>query len=160
MMRHKGTVIAFAMDDERTVCLIYLASDKNNFKDLFEKVVDPQWLAESNHPNAIAMRQAEEDKAKNPPCWRIMHRVTFVSRILPEFPDDTTPPIQKAMHVQGIESNWQLIKRIEPFVKNKTDNEVAFQDGIRSALKKYMPELASHETEIIQYMKDYYGMVE
>lgn len=137
----------------------YLDSDKNNFEDLYNKVVDPVWLAESDHPNAIALRQANQ-AAKKPACWRLLHRVTFVSRLLPDFADPTEAPLSAAMKVENIDSNWQLIQKLEPFVRDKTGDVVAFGDAVREALNRYLPELIPHSTEIIQYLKLYYGMTE
>ena len=133
-------------------------SDKNNFEDLFNKVIDPQWLSESDHPNALALRQANQAD-KKPACWRVMHRVTFVSRLLPDFADDPTDaPLEAAMKAENIDSNWRLIQKLEPFVRNKTGDEVAFGDAVREALARYMPELSPHSTSIIQYLRLYYGM--
>ncbi len=88
-----------------------------------------------------------------------MHRVTFVSRLLPDFADDPTDaPLEAAMKAENIDSNWRLIQKLEPFVRNKTGDEVAFGDAVREALARYMPELSPHSTSIIQYLRLYYGM--
>lgn len=137
----------------------YLDSDKDNFEDLFHKVVDPVWLEESDHPNAIALRQAYQAD-KKPACWRVLHRVTFVSRLLPEFSDPSSAPVEAAMKAQNINSNWQLIQKLAPFVKNKTGDAIAFTAAVRKALAQYLPELQPHATEIISYLKLYYGMPE
>ncbi len=89
----------------------YLDSSDRNFEDLFRKVVDPIWLAQSDHPNAVALRQANQSD-KKPPCWRVFHRVTFVSRILPDFPDNTAPSLEKTLKAENIDSNWQLIQKL------------------------------------------------
>jgi hypothetical protein len=60
----------------------YLGETSANFDDFYRKVVDPIWLQGSNAPDAAALRQAQQSSAK-PPCWRILHRVTYVSRVLP-----------------------------------------------------------------------------
>ena len=137
----------------------YNDSSKENFEDLFNKVVDPIWLEQSDHPNAVAMRQANEG-GKTPPCWRVFHRVTFVSRLLPEFPDVTAPPLEKAMKVANIESNYELIKKLEPFVKNKTASYIEFADAVRNTLKTYLPELQPHAVDIIKYVALYFGVEE
>ena len=137
----------------------YLDSDKDNFEDLYNKVVDPIWLAESDHPNATALRQANQS-AKKPACWRLLHRVTFISRLLPDFADPTEAPLSSAMKAENIDSNWQLIQKLDPFVRNKTGDAIAFGDAVREALTGYLPELQPHSTEIIQYLKLYYGMTE
>jgi len=73
----------------------YLSPDTQNFDDFFDKVkgiVDPAWLDLSDDPQAAALREA---RANPNPSWRILHRVTYVSRIPPEFnpfPLDTNAP--------------------------------------------------------------------
>ncbi|MCA9693711.1 MAG: hypothetical protein KC636_29245, partial [Myxococcales bacterium] len=42
----------------------YLHGDAENGADLFNKVIDPIWLEQSNHPNAAAMRQAKAAAAE------------------------------------------------------------------------------------------------
>ena len=136
----------------------YLDATSDNFEDLFGKVIDPQWLAESDHPNAIAMRQVNQATRK-PPCWRVFHRVTFVSRLLPEFQDNVeAPPLDKAMRAQNIESNWQLIRKLEPFVKSKIADSAAFKSAVKKTLEKYLPELVPHQKEILYYLRLYYGV--
>jgi len=95
---------------------------------------------------------------KKPPCWRVFHRVTFVSRILPEFTGDAIAPVEKAMKAASIESNWELIKKLEPFVKNKTDDHALFAKAVRQTIATYLPELEGHEDEIIKYAALYFGM--
>ena len=89
-----------------------------------------------------------------------MHRVTFVSRVLQDFNDDAASQLAKDARALNIESNWQLIKTLEPFVKNKTDNFVQFADAVRDALAEHLPELQPHSPEIIAYMAQYYGLPE
>ncbi len=134
----------------------YLDSSERNFEDLFGKVVDPIWLT-SDHPNAVALSQANQSD-KKPPCWRVFHRVTFVSRILPDFPDPTAAPLESTLKAQNIDSNWQLIQKLDPFVRNQTQDLSRFGDAVRRALQTYLPELVSHSNEIISYLALYYGI--
>ncbi|GET43919.1 LamG domain-containing protein [Microseira wollei] len=135
----------------------YLDSSERNFEDLFGKVVDPIWLAQSNHPNAAALRQANQSD-KKPPCWRVFHRVTFISRILPQFPDNTAPTLESTLKAENIDSNWELIQKLDPFVRNQTHDAAAFSDAVRQALRNYLPELIPHSDEIITYLALYYGI--
>jgi hypothetical protein len=63
----------------------YLAPSKKNFDD-FEQVVDEDWLngqgAYAGHydPDALALRQALTNVNE---VWRVLHRVTYVSRVPP-----------------------------------------------------------------------------
>ncbi|AOX00100.1 hypothetical protein BJP34_12170 [Moorena producens PAL-8-15-08-1] len=137
----------------------YLEPKAENFEDFYGKVVDPIWIEQSNDPNAQALREAKQTE-KKPACWRIMHRVTFVSRLLQDFNDNAASQLAKDARALNIESNWQLIKTLEPFVKNKTDNFVQFADAVRDALEEHLPELQPHSPEIIAYMAQYYGLPE
>ncbi|WP_427156928.1 LamG-like jellyroll fold domain-containing protein [Aliinostoc sp. HNIBRCY26] len=135
----------------------YLEPTTENFEDFFGKVVDPIWLEQSSDPNAIALRQANQGD-KKPSCWRVFHRVTFVSRILPEIAAQNAPPLEKAIRAANIESNWELIKKLEPFVQTKTQDYVTFADAVRNAIAVYLPELQGYEEAIIQYMALYFGL--
>nr|WP_236142655.1 LamG domain-containing protein [Nostoc sp. CMAA1605] len=135
----------------------YLEPTTENFEDFFGKVVDPIWLEQSSDPNAIALRQANQGD-KKPSCWRVFHRVTFVSRILPEIAAQNAPPLEKAIRAANIESNWELIKKLEPFVQTKTQDYVTFADAVRNAIAIYLPELQGYEEAIIQYMALYFGL--
>jgi hypothetical protein len=137
----------------------YFEPTTENFEDFFGKVVDPIWLEQSSEPNAIALRQANQGD-KKPSCWRIFHRVTFVSRILPEIAAQNAPPLEKAIRAANIESNWELIKKLEPFVQTKTQDFVTFADAVRTAIATYLPELQGYEQSVIQYMALYYGLNE
>ena len=137
----------------------YLEPKAENFEDFYSKVVDPIWIEQSDEPNAKALREAQQSE-KKPACWRIMHRVTFVSRILQDFNDDGASQLAKDARALNIESNWQLVKTLEPFVKNKTDSFIQLADAVRDALAEYLPELQPHSQEIILYMAQYYGLPE
>ncbi len=65
------------------------------------KVVDPIWLEQSNHPNAAALRQAKA-AASEPECWGVFHRVTYVSRILPDYAGSTDAPTNVEQAVVAI----------------------------------------------------------
>ncbi|VFQ46184.1 LamG-like jellyroll fold domain-containing protein [Desulfoluna butyratoxydans] len=70
----------------------YLTPSEENFQTLFSTVMDPNWLHNSVDANAVALRQASV--AENG-CWRILYRVTFVSRIPAKFQpvkSETQPP--------------------------------------------------------------------
>ncbi len=136
----------------------YLEPAVENFDQFFSEVIDPIWLAESNHPNAVALRQANNTE-KKPPCWRVFHRVTFVSRVLPEFPDDTMPPLDRALMAANVSSNWQLIQRLDPLVRSQKHDFALLAEAIRKAIRRYLPELQPHQAEIIEYMAVYYGLL-
>jgi hypothetical protein len=136
----------------------YLEPTNENFDTFFSTIVDPIWLA-GNHPNALALKQAQQAD-KKPPCWRVMHRVTFVSRILPEIPADSAPPVEKKMKAANVESNWQLIQKLDPFVRNKTGSFVEFSDAIRKAVQIQLPALLDNVEDVIEFLAAYYQVFE
>nr|VFK62463.1 MAG: hypothetical protein BECKUNK1418G_GA0071005_102418 [Candidatus Kentron sp. UNK]VFK70509.1 MAG: hypothetical protein BECKUNK1418H_GA0071006_103018 [Candidatus Kentron sp. UNK] len=135
----------------------YLDGSSDNHDALFNKVVDPIWLEQDASPNANAMRQAKNDSDKKPPCWRVLHRVTFVSRVLPPLSNEL-PPLERAMRAENVDSNWQLIKKLEPFVRPYTGDVTRFNQAVEDALQRHLPELYPHRVEVKQYMALYYGI--
>jgi hypothetical protein len=68
----------------------FLANRPANASALFGSVIDQRWLRTSQDPSAAALRQAEALAAGTAP-WRVLHRVTYVSRIPPRF--QAVPPL-------------------------------------------------------------------
>ncbi|NEQ10370.1 MAG: hypothetical protein F6K37_31885, partial [Moorea sp. SIO4E2] len=134
----------------------FLQEDNENYDQLFNKVIDPIWLNESNDKNAIALRGAY-DPENTPSCWRVMHRVTFVSRILPEIGAET-PPLEKEMKELDISSYYELIKRLEPFVVSSADSYDNLLRAVNNTLAKYAPSLMSYNKDITLILCHYYGV--
>lgn len=135
----------------------YLEPKTNHFEEFFNQVVDPIWLAQSNDPSAIALRQANQVTAK-PECWRVMHRVTYVSRVLEEVPSSPNlSPFEKILAAIDVSSNYELIRRLDPLVRSQKNSYGTLSTAVHAALERYLPELLPHESEVIQYMADYYG---
>lgn len=133
----------------------YLQPDVEHFKDFQNKVVDRAWLDQSSEPNAIALRQAITNQSGTP--WRVLHRVTYVSRVLPDI--GTSRPISKAeetLRTANIESNWELIKTLEPFVKANSKNYAELKQAVEQTIARYLPELAPAKADIVRYMSLYY----
>ncbi len=59
----------------------YLAPTTGAYDYLYNQVIDPVWLANSNTPDAVALRQVQNTKNT---VWRVFHRVTYVSRVAPK----------------------------------------------------------------------------
>ncbi|MCA9699899.1 MAG: hypothetical protein KC431_20405, partial [Myxococcales bacterium] len=137
----------------------YLGGDGNHGADLFNKVIDPVWLEQSNEPNAVALRQAKATNAE-PVCWRVFHRVTFVSRILPPLTDPNASPqtVEEALSQAQIQSNWLLIERMRPFVQHLTGDYPSFVAATYTALDTYLPELVPHRDEVLELLCDYFGV--
>ncbi|RPE36462.1 concanavalin A-like lectin/glucanase superfamily protein [Kitasatospora cineracea] len=135
----------------------YLGENSANFDDFYHKVVDPTWLQGSNAPDAAALRQTRQSSAK-PPCWRVLHRVTYVSRVLAPVPPPGAPPLERAMRTENIASNYELIKRLEPYVRPAATSSASLAAATRDALAAQLPELLPHAAEITEYLGHYFGM--
>ncbi|MFB7636325.1 hypothetical protein ACFC0M_36050, partial [Streptomyces sp. NPDC056149] len=135
----------------------YLGEDSEHFDTFFHKVVDPKWLENATDPNATALRQARQSDRK-PPCWRVMHRVTFVSRVLPPVPPADAAPLERAMRQLDVESNYELVRRLDPYVKAAATGLPELSAAVRSALATHLPELSPHADDVVQFMAQYYGV--
>ncbi|MFJ6619638.1 LamG-like jellyroll fold domain-containing protein [Kitasatospora sp. NPDC091335] len=137
----------------------YLHESGDNFDDFFHKVVDPIWLATSSAPNAAALRQTRQSDRK-PPCWRVLHRVTFVSRILPPVPAADAPPLEQDLIRADIASNYELVRRLDPYVRHASGSTTALAEAVRAALATHLPQILPHEEAVRRFLADYYGVVE
>jgi hypothetical protein len=137
----------------------YVEPKSDHFEAFFNKVVDPLWLEQSDEPNAVALREARQE-TKKPPCWRILHRVTYVSRVLPPLSDAAPPSLEKTLQTLDIDSNYELIRQLEPFVRDKLASPAGFAKAIEDTIRVYLPELQPHLFEIKQYMALYFGVAD
>ncbi|MFK0258646.1 LamG-like jellyroll fold domain-containing protein [Streptomyces sp. NPDC090445] len=135
----------------------YLGEDTEHFETFFHKVVDPAWLENGSDPNAAALRQARQSDRK-PPCWRVMHRVTFVSRLLPPVPSADAPPLEHTMRALDLDSNYELVRRLDPYVKAAATGRTELAGAVRTALGAHLPELQPHAEEVIAFLAQYYGV--
>ncbi|MEG4837033.1 LamG-like jellyroll fold domain-containing protein [Microcoleus sp. B9-D4] len=138
----------------------YLQPSNDHYEDLFGKVVDHTWL-NSKDPNAVALKQAVGN-SKKPPCWRVMHRVTFVSRVLSsEAVNDLLPIAELENDLTSLEiaSNYDLIQRLEPYIYPYIRSDFAtFRDAIEEAIRKYLPDMTSYIEQIVQFAAAYYAI--
>ncbi|UQI46433.1 hypothetical protein M1P56_19820 [Streptomyces sp. HU2014] len=135
----------------------YLGEDTEHFDTFFHKVVDPSWLENGTDPNAAALRQARQSDRK-PPCWRVMHRVTFVSRLLPPVAATDAAPLERAMRQLDVESNYELVRRLDPYVKGAATGLPELTAAVRAALATHLPELSPHADHVIGFLAQYYGV--
>ncbi|MFF4223390.1 LamG-like jellyroll fold domain-containing protein [Streptomyces abikoensis] len=135
----------------------YLGEDTEHFDTFFHKVVDPTWLENGTDPNAAALRQARQSDRK-PPCWRVMHRVTFVSRLLPPVAGAEAPPLERAMRQLDVESNYELVRRLDPYVKGAATSLPELTEAVRTALAAHLPELSPHAADVTGFLAQYYGV--
>ncbi|MEV0609450.1 LamG domain-containing protein [Polymorphospora rubra] len=138
----------------------YLDVTKDNFEDFFGKVVDPIWLATS--PQAAALRQANQADQK-PPCWRVFHRVTFVSRLLDPVAASATAPasLAKALQREGFSSIYDLIQTLEPDIRNSPANLANLANlttATTEVLTKKLYRLTPYTQEIIVHVARYLGI--
>lgn len=131
----------------------YLQPDIEHFKDFRNKVIDRAWLEQSSDPNAAALRQATIGENG---AWRVLHRVTYVSRVLPEIGTAYITEAEKTLRAANIESNWELIKALDPFVRDKSRNPADLKRAVEQAIDLYRPELAPAKAAIVEYMRLYY----
>ncbi|MBD2112833.1 MULTISPECIES: LamG domain-containing protein [Cyanophyceae] len=157
-LRHPGKVDAYRF------MTFYLEPQADHFDHFFSQVVDPIWLEQSTDANALALRglrDANKGPGTKPPCWRIFHRVTFVSRVLP--PIGSTKPLpalESTLRELSIDSNFELIKRLDPFVADKVDDIGEFSRAIRETIATFLPELQPHVAAITEFMRLFYGVTE
>jgi hypothetical protein len=140
----------------------YLAPESSNNTEFWSRVVNTQWLQTSD-PNAVALRQVLDGQgAKAPPCWRVLHRVTFVSRIKP----DKFLPVTPESPVIALDagSHYLLIKQLEPYVRGATKDWPTLLKAVEAALQTCYgtdyPALAQDPTatQVAELMAEYYGV--
>lgn len=134
----------------------YLDSDKSNFEDFYGKVVDPRWLA-SDDPNALALSQSNQ-AAQKPPCWRVLHRVTFVSRKLPSDLAAPGTDLEKDMRKVDVSSNYELLRRLEPYVDPSVPDRDTLATQVEAAITAQLPALSAHTATITDFFAGYYGI--
>ena len=137
----------------------YLEPESDHHEQFYNLVVDPNWLEKSGDPGAVALREARQP-GKEPPCWRVMHRVTYVSRVLAPLDKSAPPSMEKSLQTLDIDSNYELIKQLEPYVRDHLADFADFSTAVDDALKINLPELRPHSRQIKEYLSLYYGIEE
>jgi len=137
----------------------YLEPEAANHDLFFNRVVDPIWLAESSDPAAAALRQAQQD-AKSPAAWRVMHRVTYVSRVLEDVGAADQAPVDKAIASLDLTSNYELVRTLEPYVRGRTGSYPDFAQAVRSAVAAHLPDLLPHIGDVLTFLVLYFGVAD
>ena len=132
----------------------YLKPDKEHFQDFSNKVIDRIWLEQSSDASAAALRKAIDQTNGTP--WRVLHRVTYVSRVLPDIGTPGNTKTDDTLRAANIESNWELIKTLDPFVKTKIGSYPELKQAVEEAIDRYLPELDPAKADIVRYVGYYY----
>ncbi len=135
----------------------YLEPESDHHEQFYAKIVDPVWLEQSDDPAAVALRSARQP-GKKPPCWRVLHRVTYVSRVLPPLDLSAPPSLEKTLQTLDIDSNFELIKQLEPYVIDKLSTYPEFSAAVEDTLSRLLPELLPHKKEVKQYLSQYFNL--
>ncbi len=89
----------------------YLPQSADNYQAFFSDVVDQEWLTFSSDPNAVALRGLSSDDSG---VWRVLHRVTYVSRIPPNFDTNPSQTVAPAPELAiDVEDNALLISMVQ-----------------------------------------------
>jgi hypothetical protein len=134
----------------------YLSPSSDSHDAFFNQVVDPLWLAQSDDPAAAALRQARQD-TQRPACWRVLHRVTFVSRILAEISAQADPYTQ-ALRKLDLDSNYELVQTLQPYVIGHTATYGDFAATVKQAVTRRLPDLLGHLDQVTTYLAQYFGV--
>ncbi|WWC57471.1 uncharacterized protein I303_100003 [Kwoniella dejecticola CBS 10117] len=138
--------------------------DQDYWDILFNQVIDPLWLLgqgpEGDTPEASLLRATKTKGAKSK-CWRISHRVTFVSRVLgTPGKDDPEAQLASQLNKLNVDSNWQLIQALAPQVSGCAD-----KSGIATKLREVLPDtypllMQSDEViaDVVELLAEYMGL--
>ncbi|RSS61729.1 LamG domain-containing protein [Streptomyces sp. WAC07061] len=134
----------------------YLDTSSDNFEDFYGKVVDPAWLETGTSAHARELARAQQSDRK-PPCWRVLHRVTYVSRVL-----DTTSPsapgYAKALGALGLTSDHQLFLKLDPYLTGATGRLADLTAATAATLSTNFPTLVPYTATITERLAAYHQL--
>ncbi|QLJ02777.1 hypothetical protein HZZ00_18300 [Streptomyces sp. NEAU-sy36] len=134
----------------------YLDTSSDNFEDFYGKVVDPQWLETGTSPYARELARAQQSDRK-PPCWRVLHRVTYVSRVLDTSSGGATG-YAKALGALGLTSDHQLFQKLAPYLTGSTSRLTDLTAATAAALAADFPTLVPHTATITERLATYHQL--
>lgn len=109
-----------------------LAPDAEHADTFFSRVVDPNWLNNSKDANAAALREAT---SANAGPWRVMYRVTYVSRIPPRFQpvlaETQAPDLQPPAN---LDYNALLLQLVRSHIDTDTPTSLQIGSAIGAVL--------------------------
>ncbi len=62
------------------------------------------------------------------------------------------------MRQLDVESNYELVRRLDPYVKGAATGRAELAEAVRTALAAHLPELSPHAEEVIGFLAQYYGV--
>ncbi|MEW2275663.1 hypothetical protein [Streptomyces griseofuscus] len=133
----------------------YLDSSADYYEDFFGKAIDPDWLERNTGAAARALRETRQDVSK-PPAWRVLHRVTYVSRVLDTA--TTTPSRAQALGSLGITSDYQLMRQLEPLLARATGSTAALTAATKGVIATRFPALVPYTDTITARVTAYYNL--
>ncbi len=147
-------VLAPGRVDAYRFMTFYLDSSSDNYEDFYGKVIDPEWLDRDTGAAARALRQTRQGDRK-PPCWRVLHRVTYVSRV--QDTGTAAPSLARAMGALGIPSDYQLLKQLEPHLARSTGSPAALATATKDTIAARFPTLVPYTDAITARVTAYYN---
>jgi hypothetical protein len=76
---------------------------------------------------------------------------------LPEIGSAKPGSVEEKLRAANIESNWELVKRLEPYVpQSKRVSYAELKAAVEQAIDLYLPELVPAKPDIVEYMSQYY----
>ena len=155
----------------------YLSPKPEHFEDFYNTVVDSEWLRFSNDPDAAALRQAMPHSVG---VWRMLHRVTYVSRVLPDINDtkfwtkvlpskevwypDSTSVSENDWVIYAVENTTN--PTVSPYTPDLIAIGKAVDDLIENKLTNTLPiSLSSDKKEVLRarmvfFLQRYYGIIQ
>ncbi len=109
-------------------------------------------------PTPTASGRPARPTAK-PPCWRILHRVTFVSRVRPVPAPADPPSLTAVMRAQNIASDNALASQLAPYLG--TPAPASFADlttTVTTAITAHFPAYAPYTADIINILAGFYSI--
>ncbi|MEU3262439.1 LamG domain-containing protein [Streptomyces bacillaris] len=134
----------------------YLDTSSDNFEDFYGKVVDPEWLETNTSAHARELARARQSDRK-PPCWRVLHRVTYISRVLDTSSGGATGYAQ-ALGALGLASDHQLFTKLQPNLTGATGSLADLTAATTAAIQAHFPTLVPHTATIVDRLAAYHQL--
>ncbi|NNJ05088.1 LamG domain-containing protein [Streptomyces sp. PKU-MA01144] len=150
-----GPVLVPGRVDAYRFMSFYLDTSTDNFEDFYGKVVDPEWLERGTDAGARELARARQSDRK-PPCWRVLHRVTFVSRV-----QDTgarTPSLAQAMGSLGLSSDYALMRQLSPYLVGATTDPAELAAATTKVLTAHFTALVPYTDVIAAKVAAFHGL--